>query len=124
MCLFLYLVSLISFQPNFVSASAVHLSQPLNFAYLYILHNTYMVCWTDNKLFLFEPASYNLAAWTSDLAVILDVYLDGRQLFVLSERVGGVSVSVLSFVSLETCVHWLVEYGLLMQASQVRITTL
>ena len=80
-----------------------------------------MVGWVSNYLFLFEPASYHLAAWTNALGSILDLYCDGRQLFVLCEGVGCVGVSVVSFVSLETCVQWLVKLELTEQAVKVRV---
>ncbi len=75
-----------------------------------------MVGWVNKDLFLFEPGAYRLAAWTTDLGPILDLYCDGHQLFVLCE---GGGVRVVSFVSMETCIQWLVRLELQEQATQV-----
>ncbi len=75
-----------------------------------------MVGWVGHHLFLFEPTAYQLAAWTTDIGSILDLYSDGQQLFVLCE---GGDVKIVSFVSLGTCVQWLVKLELHEQAVQV-----
>ena len=90
----------------------------LHFPYLFVLHNTYMVGVADHTLFLFNPASYKLSAWSCDLGTVQDVYCDGQQLFAVCGA--GRSVMVLDFMDLGTCVCELVKQSLLDQAVMVR----
>ena len=77
-----------------------------------------MVGVADHTLFLFNPASYKLAARSCDLGTIQDMFCDGHQLFVVCES--GRTVKVVDFMDLGTCVCELVKQSLFDQAVLVR----
>ena len=77
-----------------------------------------MVGVADHTLFLFNPASYKLAARSCDLGMIVNLYCDGQQLFSVCE--GGRVVRVVDFMDVGTCVCELVKQGLSQQAILVR----
>ena len=77
-----------------------------------------MVGVADHTLFLFNPASYKLAARSCDLGNIMNLYCDGQQLFVVCD--GGRVVRVVDFLDVGTCVCELVKQKLLEQAVLVR----
>lgn len=72
----------------------------------------------DHTLFLFNPASYKLAASSCDLGAVLDLYCDGQQLFVVCGD--GRTVRVVDFMDIGTCVCELVKQDLFEQAVLVR----
>lgn len=77
-----------------------------------------MVGHLEGSIFLFDPGSYRLAAWTCDTRGIVDVCCSGRQLFVLCE--GGRGVVVMGVLPVGMCLQELVRYGHLKQAEEVR----
>ena len=77
-----------------------------------------MVGHLEGSLFLFDPGSYRLAAWTCDTHGIVDLCCSGRQLFVLYE--GGRGVVVMGVFPMGMCLQELVRYGHLKQAEGVR----
>lgn len=110
--------NLFRFQPDFEAAPSIHLSQPLNLPSLSVLTNRYMVGHLEGSIFLFDPGSYRLAAWTCDTRGIVDLCCSGRQLFVLCE--GGRGVVVMGVLPVGMCLQELVRYGHLKQAEEVR----
>ena len=109
-----------SFQPDFEAAASVRLTQSLNFSSLSVLTNRYMVGHLSDSLFVFNPASYRIAAWSCDARGIVDVCCSGKQLFVLCEEGRGVAVTTVLPVSV--CLQELVRFGHLKQADMVRVT--
>ena len=77
-----------------------------------------MVGVADHTLFLFNPASYKLAARSCDLGTVVNLYCDGQQLFVVCE--GERAVRVVDFMDVGTCVCELVKQNLFEQAVLVR----
>ena len=112
------LVTFFRFQPDFEVVPSTHLTQPLNLSSLSVLTNRYMVGHLEGSLFLFDPGSYRLAAWTCDTHGIVDLCCSGRQLFVLCE--GGRGVVVMGVFPVGMCLQELVRYGHLKQAEGVR----
>ena len=106
------------FQPDLDKCSQQQPPKLLHFPYLSILHNTYMVGVADHTLFLFNPASYKLAARSCDLGIIQDLYCDGHQVFAVCGE--GRSVKVVDFMDLGTCICELVKQNLFDQAVLVR----
>ena len=112
------LVTFFRFQPDFEVVPSTHLTQPLNLSSLSVLTNRYMVGHLEGSLFLFDPGSYRLAAWTCDTHGIVDLCCSGRQLFVLCED--GMGVVVMGVFPVGMCLQELVRYGHLKQAEGVR----